>query len=129
MKRKLVWNIGVSMGTVAFCFALSVAPEVHAQKDGATTAWRQGRFHVDVPGLIGRSDIFLGQPNGEGWEGLALGNGRRGVGVWSADGLTAQLNRADTLPDRLSPGQVIVPGLATLTAAKDYQGRLDLYHG
>src|ERR1700674_1930188 len=52
-----------------------------------------------------------------------------GSGVWSGDGLSAQLNRNDTLPDRLSPGQVVVPGLAALTSAKDYSGRLDLYRG
>ena len=60
---------------------------------------------------------------------MPLGNGRLGVAVWSADGFTAQLNRADTLPDRLSPGQVVIPGLVALTGAKDYSGRLDLYHG
>src|SRR5208283_3148679 len=60
---------------------------------------------------------------------MPLGNGRLGVAIWSADGLTAQLNRADTLPDRLSPGQVVIPGIAVLTRAKDYSARLDLYHG
>ena len=60
---------------------------------------------------------------------MPLGNGRLGVAVWSADGFTAQLNRADTLPDRLSTGQVVIPGLAVLTGAKDYAGRLDLHHG
>src|SRR6185437_15499104 len=39
------------------------------------------------------------------------------------------LNRADTLPERLSPGQVVVPGLAAMTKAKDFRGRLDLYDG
>jgi hypothetical protein len=33
------------------------------------------------------------------------------------------------LPDRLSPGQVVIPGLSSLTQAKDYAGRLDLYDG
>ena len=60
---------------------------------------------------------------------MPLGNGRLGVAVWSAEGFTAQLNRADTLPDRLSPGQVVIPGIATLTRARDYSGRLDLYRG
>jgi len=84
---------------------------------------------VDVAGVIGRSDIVLGRPNLVAGEAMPLGNGRLGVAVWSADGFTAQLNRADTLPDRLSPGQVVIPGLAALTGAKDYSGRLDLYHG
>ncbi|HEY3628170.1 MAG TPA: glycoside hydrolase, partial [Terracidiphilus sp.] len=60
---------------------------------------------------------------------MPLGNGRFGVALWSADGLTAQLNRNDTLPDRLSPGQITIPGLAALTRADDYSGRLDLYRG
>jgi hypothetical protein len=58
-----------------------------------------------------------------------LGNGSLGVGLWSANGLTAQLNRADTLPDRLSPGQVTIPGLAALTSAPDYHATLDLHDG
>jgi hypothetical protein len=91
-----------------------------------TTAWSQGQFHVDVPG---RSDVALGQPNVQAGQALPLGNGALGAGLWSADGLTAQLNRADTMPDRLSPGQLVVPGLARLTSAEDYQGRLDLYDG
>jgi alpha-L-fucosidase 2 len=60
---------------------------------------------------------------------MPLGNGRLGVAVWSADGLTAQLNRNDTLPDRLSPGQLIIPGVAAVTRAEDYAGRLDLFRG
>lgn len=94
-----------------------------------TTAWSQGAFHVDVPGVVGRSDVVLGQPNVQAGQALPLGNGALGAGVWSADGLTAQLNRADTMPDRLSPGQLVVPGLARLANADDYQGRLDLYDG
>jgi alpha-L-fucosidase 2 len=39
------------------------------------------------------------------------------------------LNRADTLPERLSPGQIVIPGLAAMTQAKDFAGRLDIYNG
>lgn len=60
---------------------------------------------------------------------MPLGNGRLGLAVWSADGLTLQLNRADTLPGRLSPGQVVLPGLTSLDSAKDYAGRVNLYDG
>ncbi len=60
---------------------------------------------------------------------MPLGNGHLGVAIWSENGLTAQLNRADTLPGRLSPGEVVIPGLAALTQAKDYSGRLNLYDG
>ena len=95
----------------------------------ASTAWQNGGFRVDVAGVLHRSDIFLGRPNSQAGEAMPLGNGRLGVAVWAADGFTAQLNRADTLPDRLSPGQVVIPGLAALTAAGDFSGRLDLYNG
>lgn len=83
--------------------ALAAAP--------ATTAWHDGNFHIDAAGVLHRSDNFLGRPNSAASEAMPLGNGRLGVAVWSADGLTAQLNRADTLPDRLSSGQVVIPGL------------------
>ena len=96
---------------------------------GATTAWHDGRFVVDVAGVVGRSAIVLGQPNLLASQAMPLGNGQLGVAVWSANGMTAQLNRVDTLPRRLSPGQVSIPGLAKLTKARDYQGRLDLYNG
>ncbi len=95
--------------------------------NGAATA--QSGFHFDVPGVIGRSDVILGRPNLASADALPLGNGKLGVAVWSAEGFTAQLNRNDTLPDRLSAGQVVVPGLAALTGAPDYAGRLSLYRG
>jgi alpha-L-fucosidase 2 len=114
---------GLIVGLCAF-HAMAVPPPV-----ASSTAWRDGRFQVDVPGVLHRSDIFLGRPNTDASEAMPLGNGRLGVAVWAADGLTAQLNRADTLPDRLAPGQVVIPGLSVLTAATDYSGRLDLYNG
>jgi len=94
-----------------------------------TTAWDGLSFQVDTANVISRSDIVQARPNLDAGEAMPLGNGSLGVAVWSADGLTAQLNRSDTLPDRLSPGQVVIPGLAALTHAKDYRGRLDLYNG
>ena len=101
-----------------------------AQDDAAkTTAWQEGRFHVDSAGVVGRSDIVLGRPNLEAREAMPLGNGNLGVAVWSEQGFTAQLNREDTLPDRLSGGQVVIPGLRSLTEAADYSGRLDFYNG
>jgi hypothetical protein len=106
-----------------------VLPASAASAATATTAWQRGRFHVDVPGVVSRSDVVLGRPNTQPAQAMPLGNGGLGVGVWSADGLTAQLNRADTLPDRLSPGQLVIPGLAALTGAADYRARLDLYDG
>jgi alpha-L-fucosidase 2 len=93
------------------------------------SAWHDGRFQVDVPGVIGRSNIVLDKPNLEDTQSMPLGNGRLGVAVWSANGFTAQLNRNDTLPARLSPGRIEISGLTRLTQAKDYAGRLDLYRG
>jgi alpha-L-fucosidase 2 len=111
----------------------SVCPAVLAAipsvQNAATTAWHHGRFVVNVHDVVSESDIVLGQPNVLPSQAMPLGNGRLGVAVWSASGMTVQLNRADTMPRRLSPGQVILPGLVRLTGAKDYRGRLDLYNG
>ena len=79
--------------------------------------------------MVRQSDVVLGQPNLLPAQAMPLGNGSLGVGLWSANGLTAQLNRADTLPDRLSPGQITVPGLSALAGAPDYHATLDLYDG
>jgi hypothetical protein len=100
-----------------------------ARPSASSTAWHDGRFHIDVAGVLHRSDIFLGRANTDPSEAMPLGNGHLGAAVWAAGGLTAQLNRADTLPDRLSGGQVVIPGLSALTTAGDYSGRLDLYDG
>src|SRR5260370_22241176 len=114
---------------VVFFLIFPHGMSAQASEDVRSTAWKDGRFHVDVAGVVRRSDIVLARPNMEAGEAMPLGNGRLGVAVWSADGLTAQLNRADTLPDRLSPGQVVIPGLAALTQGTDYSGRLILYDG
>jgi hypothetical protein len=100
-----------------------------AKDQPAASAIQHGQFRVDIPGVIGRSDIVLGRANVESDEAMPLGNGSLGVAMWMANGLTAQLNRNDTLPDRLASGQVVIPGLAVLTRANDYSGRLDLYSG
>ena len=112
------------MASLCTLHALAAPPS-----SSPSTAWQNGSFRIDVPGVMHRSDIVLGRPNADPSEAMPLGNGRLGVAVWAADGLTAQLNRADTLPDRLSPGQVAIPGLSALTEAADYSGRLDLYNG
>jgi lysophospholipase L1-like esterase len=114
---------------VLLCTAFSIGISAQTAAPGLTTAWHNGRFQVDVAAVLGRSSIVLGQPNVKPDQAMPLGNGRLGVAVWSANGLTAQLNRADTLPYRLSPGQVVIPGLSSLTQAKDYAGRLNLYDG
>ena len=95
----------------------------------ATTAWHDQRFNANVGSVVSRSDIVLKHANLRADEAMPLGNGRLGLAVWSEDGLTLQFNRADTLPGRLSPGQVVLTGLKALTEASDYAGRLDLHDG
>ncbi len=73
--------------------------------------------------------MVLGRPNTAATQYLPLGNGSLGVAEWAAGGLTAQLNRNDTMPGRKSPGWVTVPGLASLTTASNFKATLDIYNG
>jgi alpha-L-fucosidase 2 len=108
---------------------LLIASAMPAQSQQASTAWSQGAFHVDRKSIVERSDIILQRPNKKPTEAMPLGNGRLGISVWAQDGYTAQLNRGDTFPLRLSTGQVVIPGLRKLTNAADYSARLNLYNG
>lgn len=122
-------SAGLRRATVlagALVVAAAVVTPAHGVAD-VTTAWRDGRFAVDTRGVVERSDIVLDRPNTASTAAMPLGNGTLGAAAWAADGMTVQLNRSDTLPDRKSPGQVVLPGLARLTSAADYHGRLDLY--
>jgi Cellulose binding domain/Putative Ig domain len=94
-----------------------------------TTAWQNGAFSMNTGGVVSRSDVVLGAPNTSAAQFLPLGNGSLGVAAWAANGFTAQLNRSDTMPYRLSPGQVQIPGLSAMTSASNFSGRLDLYNG
>lgn len=94
-----------------------------------TTAWQNGAFALDPAGVVSRSDVVIGKPNSAATQFLPLGNGSLGVAAWAASGFTAQLNRSDTMPNRLSPGQVQIPGLSAMTSASDFVGVLDLYNG
>jgi alpha-L-fucosidase 2 len=125
IKRKTLGTI------VATVFSLCGFCQERQPLTSETTAsaWSDGRFQVDVPSVVGRSDIVLQRPNSDPKEAMPLGNGRLGLGVWSQDGYTAQLNREDTWPLRLSPGQVSIPGLKKLIEASDYSGRLNLHNG
>lgn len=111
----------------ASCFAMG--SDMEKPDNPPTTAWKDGRFNVDVKQVVGRSDIVLKRPGFVRDESMPLGNGRLGLGVWAQDGYTAQLNREDTFPKRLSPGQVVLPGLSKLIHAADFGARLDLYNG
>ena len=84
---------------------------------------------AETAGVVGRSDIVLERANTKPEEAMPLGNGRVGLAIWAAEGMTIQLNRSDTLPRRLSPGQVVFPALDGLVKASDYAGRVDLYNG
>ena len=95
----------------------------------ALAAQAQRIMPVNVANVIGRSDIILARPNKAYFEAVPLGNGQLGAAIWSDNGLTIQLNRVDTLPDRLSAGQLVIPGLKALIEAADYKGRLNLYDG
>jgi alpha-L-fucosidase 2 len=115
-----------------FLIFLGLACATHRDviaQSASTTAWKAGHFVVDTAGLVSRSDIVLAKPNRLPAEAMPMGNGRLGIAVWAADGFTAQLNRVDTLPHRDSPGQIVIPGLATLTSARDFHARLDLFNG
>jgi len=107
----------------------AVADAPAASAATVTTAWHNGTFSENTGGVVSRSDIVLGKPNSANSQSLPLGNGSLGVAAWAANGFTAQLNRSDTQPYRLSPGQVQIPGLAAMTSASNFTGTLDLYNG
>ena len=84
-------------------------------------------FSIDTANVVRRSNIVLGKANVTPQESMALGNGTLGIAAWAAGGFTAQINRADTLPDRKAVAQLTLPGLAALTSAADFAGHVDLY--
>ncbi|ACU71651.1 Ricin B lectin [Catenulispora acidiphila DSM 44928] len=94
-----------------------------------TTAWQNGSFAQNVSGIVSRSNVVIGKANTAATQFLPLGNGSLGVAEWAANGFTAQLNRSDTMPNRLSPGQVDIPGLSAMTSASNFVGYLDVYNG
>jgi len=116
-----------AVGVLALLAALTLP--IRGQAAQETTAWHAGRFQIDRRGIVERSDIILGRPNLLPREAMPLGDGRLGLAVWAEDGYTAQLNRGNTFPHRLSPGQVVIPGLARMTQAADFFARLNLYEG
>jgi hypothetical protein len=111
---------------IAVPVAVSVQP---ARAATATTAWQNGSFSLNRSGVVAESDIVLGAANTADSQSMPLGNGSLGVAAWAANGFTAQLNRSDTMPYRLSPGQVNIPGLSAMTSASNFSGTLDLYNG
>jgi hypothetical protein len=99
-----------------------------AQAGAGGTLGKSPWITFDAATIVARSNIVLGSPNTLPTQFMPVGNGTLGAAVWAAGGLTAQLNRADTLPDRKSPGVLTIPGLARMTGASDFRGTLDLYN-
>ncbi|WP_194921981.1 RICIN domain-containing protein [Catenulispora rubra] len=121
--------VRAALAVVALCVPALAWPMTSAATGSATTAWQGGAFHVDTPNLVREANIVLGSPNTAAAQSMPLGNGTLGAAVWAAGGFTAQLNRADTLPGRKSPGQVQIPGLSQITNAADFSGIVDPYDG
>jgi len=127
----------ISVRLLAVAAAVSLAPPLAlvtasgraAAASTVTTAWQNGAFSENTGGVVSRSDVVLGKANLANSQSLPLGNGSFGVAAWAANGFTAQLNRSDTQPYRLSPGQVNIPGLSTMTSASNFTGTLDVYNG
>jgi hypothetical protein len=126
------------LGSATFALAMAlglVAPRTFtsspAAAAGETTAWNfaSGGFEVDAGKVVSRSDLVYGQAPMLNTQAVPLGNGTLGAAVWADHGFTAQLNRGDTFPGLKSPGHLIIPGLAAMTQAGDYAGRLRLYDG
>jgi alpha-L-fucosidase 2 len=118
------------LGTIlASTIVLCTVAQAQTNIADKATAWSDGSFHIDPAGVVARSAIVLQRPNLEASEAMPLGNGHLGVAAWSQEGFTAQLNRADGMPGRLSAGQVVISGVARLVQARDYSGQLDLYRG
>lgn len=130
LRLKLL-RFGAAAATVSLAPVLTVAlgSSTPAGAATVTTAWQNGAFSTNVSGIVSRSNVVLGRPNTSATQFLPLGNGSLGVAEWAANGFTAQLNRGDTMPDRLSPGQVSIPGLSMMTSASNFVGYLDLYNG
>jgi Carbohydrate binding module (family 6) len=96
---------------------------------GSSTAWQNGIFNVNTADVVGQSDIILQAANSSAFQAMPLGNGNLGAAIWSASGMTIQLNRNDTFPSRKSLGWVTIPGLSALTGGSGYSGKVDLYNG
>ncbi len=124
--RLLAVAVGLALGAPVAAGAVLSRPAAAAT---VSTAWQNGSFSVNPGGVVSRSDVVLGKPNTADTQSLPLGNGSLGVAAWAASGFTAQLNRSDTMPYRLSPGQVNIPGLSVMTSASNFSGTLDLYNG
>ena len=62
------------------CAAFTGGALAQSAAPDSTTAWHDGKFQVDVAGVLGRSSIVLGQPNVEAGQAMPLGNGNPASG-------------------------------------------------
>src|SRR5450631_2076641 len=120
----------VTITLLVVFLAASASAWVHAAQAATdTTAWQNGQLAMDTAGIVQRSNVVLQSPNSQPAQSMPLGNGVLGAAAWSASGLTVQLNRTDTFPDRKSVGQVVLSSLTSLTGASNYVGVVNLYDG
>jgi hypothetical protein len=108
---------------------IPVWTHVVSAASGNTTAWQNGQLVMNTSGIVQRSNVILQSPNAQPDQSMPLGNGVLGGAAWSAGGMTVQLNRTDTFPNRNSVGQVVFPNFTTITGASNYVGVLNLYDG
>ncbi|MBW8806470.1 MAG: cellulose binding domain-containing protein [Catenulisporales bacterium] len=123
------WLAGAVALLLAVPLTTTLLKPAPAAAATVTTAWHNGSFALDTASVVSRSNIVIGKPNTANTQFLPLGNGSLGVAEWAGNGFTAQLNRSDTMPNRLSTGQVQIPGLSAMTSASNFVGYLDLYNG
>jgi len=127
--RLLRFTAAAAVLSLAPPVAVALGSGTPAAAATTTTAWQNGAFSQNIGGIVSRSNVVIGRPNTATTQFLPLGNGSLGVAAWAASGFTAQLNRSDTMPNRLSPGQLNIPGLSAMTSASNFVGYLDLYNG
>ncbi|MGJ9412901.1 hypothetical protein ACHAAC_09350 [Aeromicrobium sp. CF4.19] len=118
--------MAIAAGALAWTL-LPATVSAEPDSDGATTAWRAGSLVTETADLVGRSDLVLEKAPWRPDQAVPLGDGSTGAAVWSQDGLTAQLNRGDTVPDMPSAGHLVIPGLHEMASADDYTGRLSAH--
>ncbi|WP_426513238.1 ricin-type beta-trefoil lectin domain protein [Dactylosporangium sp. McL0621] len=130
-RRSKLLRVSAAIVAVGLAPVLAVALDADQPASAAavTTAWQNEGFSTDVGGIVSRANVVIGRPNTAATQFLPLGNGSLGVATWAANGFSAQLNRSDTMPYRLSPGQVTIGGLSAMTSASNFVGYLDLYNG
>ncbi|MFD1050083.1 hypothetical protein ACFQ1S_33440, partial [Kibdelosporangium lantanae] len=76
------------VSVVGLLLTMAISPTVDAP---TTTAWQNGTFVMDTPGVVHRSDVILSRANTAPTESMPLGNGALGAAVLAANGFTGQV--------------------------------------